>query len=78
MVKYTMIRYMPESMTGSVTESVMEIVMEIQSFKGMELPMVWGNIKCTDRVGGAGWCNGKCDGRSLSQRLSQAEGVTEV
>ena len=26
-----------------------------------QLPMVWGNIRCTDRVGGAGWCNRKCD-----------------
>ena len=48
--------------------------------------MVWGNVKCTDGVGGAGWCNGKCDrvcdgvceGWRLSWRLSQAEGVTEV
>ena len=63
-------------------EIVMEIVSEIQSFKRTELPTVWGNIKCTDRVGGAGWCNGKCGrqsvSRSMSRRLSQTEGVTEV
>ena len=31
----------------------------------MELPMVWGNVKCIDGVGGVGWCNGTCDGRSV-------------
>ena len=59
----------------------------------MELPMVWGNVKCTDGVGDGvmgnvtdrvcdgvcgGVCDGVCDGQRLSQRLSQAEGVTEV
>ena len=33
MVKYTMIKYMPESMMELVMESVTEIVTEIQSFK---------------------------------------------
>ena len=45
---------MPKSMT--------EIVTEIGCLTGMELPTVWGNVRCIDRVGGVGWCNGTCDG----------------
>ena len=31
---------------------------------------MWGNIKCIDRIGGAGHCNGECDG----QRLRDCQG----
>ena len=41
--------------------------------------MVWGNVmdRVCDRVCG-GVCDRVCDGCRLSQRVSQAEGVTEV
>ena len=67
-----MIKYMSKSVTEFVTEShgkswrVMEIVTwKYKHSTKMELPMVWGNVKCTDRVGGVGWCNGRCDGQSV-------------
>ena len=42
----------------------MEMVTEIQTFNRDGVAYgVGGNVKCTDGVGGAGWCNGKCDGR---------------
>ena len=48
----------------------------------MELPTVWGNIKCIDGVGGVGWCNGTCDGwsvwRSVWRNVWRTETVTET
>ena len=59
-----MIKYMSKSMTEFVTESHRKSWKYKHSTK-MELPMVWGNVKCTDRVGDLGWCNGRCDGQSV-------------
>ena len=52
----------------------------------MELPTVWGNVKCVDGVGGVGWCNGTCDGwsvwrsmwRSMWRNVWRTETVTET
>ena len=66
-----MIKYMSKSVMEFVTEShrkswrVTEMSRKYKHSTKMELPMVWGNVKCTDRVGGVGWCNGRCDGRSV-------------
>ena len=69
---------MPKSVTEIVTEIVTESHGESRRVTeshgesqrydhstGMELPTVWGNVRCIDRVGGVGWCNGTCDGRSV-------------
>ena len=59
-----MIKYMSKSVTEFVTESHRKSQKYECSTK-MELSMVWGNVKCTDGVEGVGWCNGRCDGRSV-------------
>ena len=59
-----MIKYMSKSMTEFVTESHGKSRKYKHSTK-VELPTVWGNVKCTDGVGGVGWCNGRCDGWSV-------------
>ena len=43
----------------------------------MELPTEWGNVKCTDRVGGVGWCNGRCDRRSVWRSMWRSMVVWE-
>ena len=48
-----MIKYMPKSVTEFVTESHGKSRRYKHSTE-TELPMVWGNVKCTDGVGGAG------------------------
>ena len=37
------------------------------------MPTVWGNVRCVDRVGGVGWCNGVCDGVWLFGKYSFKE-----
>ena len=59
---------MPKSVTEIVTEIVTESHGESWRYDrstGTELPTVWGNVRYIDRVGGVGWCNGTCDGRSM-------------
>ena len=63
---------MPKSVMEIVTEIVMESHRDSHGESrrydcstGTELPTVWGNVRCVDRVGGVGWCNGTCDGRSV-------------
>ena len=59
---------MPKSVTEIVTEIVTESHRESQRYDrstGTELPTVWGNVRCIDRVGGVGWCNGTCDRQSV-------------
>ena len=48
------IKYMPKSMTEIVTESHEES-RRYDCSTGMELPTVWGNVRCI----------GTCDGRSV-------------
>ena len=48
-----MIKYMCKSMMEFITESHRKSWRYKHSTE-TELPMVWGNVKCTDRVGGAG------------------------
>ena len=54
-----MIKYMSKS----VTECVTEMSQKYKHSTKMELPTVWGNVKCTDGIRGVRWCNGRCDGR---------------
>ena len=71
---------MPKSVTEIVTEIVTESDGEWRRYDcstGTELPTVWGNVRCIDRVGSVGWCNRTCDGRSVWRSMWRSMVVWE-